>query len=182
MTTFGALASIAGPASGAPTITEFPLAPNVNPQGMAAGPDGKLWFVEQAGSKIGSITTNGTITEYPLAVSSAPVAITAGPDGNLWFTQTGKIGRITTAGVVTLFPLPSSGFPQAITPGPDGNLWFAENFRGAIGKITTSGVITQYSIPTRPGGGSSQPVGIAPASTATSGSPKPTRARTRSAG
>jgi streptogramin lyase len=161
LATVAALSNITvGHAGAIGSITEYPLAANTGPQGIASGPDNNLWFVENATSKVAKVTTAGVVTEYALAQYSAPVGITAGPDGNLWFTETNKIGKITTAGVVTLYTLPSGGFPQAITPGPDGNLWFAENFRGAIGKITTAGVITQYSIPTRPGGGSSQPIGI----------------------
>jgi streptogramin lyase len=39
-------------------ITEFPL-PNAlrYPAGIAASPDGALWFTEQGGNKIGRITT-----------------------------------------------------------------------------------------------------------------------------
>jgi hypothetical protein len=58
------------------------------PDGIAAGPDGALWFTEEDGNKIGRITTDGLITEYPLPTAkSFPVGITAGPDGALWFTD-----------------------------------------------------------------------------------------------
>src|SRR5262245_34348656 len=119
-------AATVGPAASATaattTITEYPLAANSAPQGMAAGADGNLWFVENTASKVGYITPKGAITEFALAPYSAPIAITAGPDGNLWFTETNKIGRVTPAGDITLFPLPSGGYPQGITAGPDGNL------------------------------------------------------------
>ena len=159
--TLAGLAVSAGPAASATAFTEYPLAANSAPQGMAAGPDGNLWFVENTASKVGYITPKGAVTEFALAQYSAPIAIAAGPDGNMWFTETNKIGRVTHAGEITLFALPSGGFPQGITAGPDGNLWFAENFRGAIGKVTPAGAFTMYSIPTRPGGASSQPIGIA---------------------
>src|SRR5690349_6307836 len=86
-------------------ITEFPV-PSGSPEFITAGPDGNLWFTEEAGV-IGRITTSGKITEFPI---STPVnmGITAGPDGNLWFAefQGNKLGRITTAGLVTgEFPL-----------------------------------------------------------------------------
>ena len=35
-------------------------------QGIAAGPDGALWFTESNGNKIGRITTAGVVTEYPI--------------------------------------------------------------------------------------------------------------------
>jgi virginiamycin B lyase len=67
------------------------------PQGLAVGPDGNVWFTEQIG-KIGRITPTGTISEFTIpTIDSIPGSIAAGPDGNLWFTENlqNKIGRIT---------------------------------------------------------------------------------------
>jgi virginiamycin B lyase len=92
-------------------ITEYPV-PTVNsdPAGIAAGPDGALWFTESI-NKIGRITTAGVITEYPMPTAgSSAYGIAAGPDGALWFTEywDNKIGRITTAGVITEYPMPTT--------------------------------------------------------------------------
>ena len=62
---------------------------NSRPLGIAAGPDGALWFTESAApGRIGRITTEGDITEYSngLLLISNPWFISAGPDGNMWFT------------------------------------------------------------------------------------------------
>ena len=49
----------------AQTITEFPVpTAESGPQGIAAGPDGALWFTEMEGGNVGRITTAGTITEF----------------------------------------------------------------------------------------------------------------------
>ncbi len=80
------------------TITEFPLPTGtILPVGIAAGPDGNLWFTEFGGT-IGRISPSGTITEFPLPSGSATRGIAAGPDGNLWFTESdgNNIGRITS--------------------------------------------------------------------------------------
>src|SRR6266849_5962704 len=72
------------------TITEFPVpTAGSNPGGITLGPDGKMWFTEQSGNKIGRITTSGVITEFGLTcpVFCGPAFITAGPDGNLWFAE-----------------------------------------------------------------------------------------------
>jgi virginiamycin B lyase len=119
--------------------------------GIASGPDGALWFVDDVGNSIGRITTAGAITEFPIpTATSGPVAITAGPDGALWFTEQGgnNIGRITTAGAITEFPIPTpTSFPNAIVAGPDGALWFTEQGGTNIGRITTSGGITEFPLP-----------------------------------
>jgi streptogramin lyase len=132
-------------------ITEFKFytsiagdAGNMNLWGITAGPDGNLWFVENAASSpvaaIGRITPAGIVTEFQqpsLIGYPYPISITTGPDGNLWFTESaGGIGRITPAGMITEFPLTSSGYPWNITAGPDGNLWFTDIYNlGSIGKV-----------------------------------------------
>src|SRR6185312_7486311 len=82
------------------TIADFPIGdPTVYAglSGIAAGPDGNIWFTEAASGKIGMINPSShAITEFVLhRVDSGPRAITAGPDGNLWFTEAiGQIGSI----------------------------------------------------------------------------------------
>ena len=50
--------------------------------GIAAGPDGNLWFSDVVGNRIGRISTAGTISEFPVpTANSQPLGITAGPDG-----------------------------------------------------------------------------------------------------
>jgi streptogramin lyase len=145
------------------TITEFTIpTPLSYPLGIAAGPDGNLWFTET--QKIGRITPAGVITEFPLSVlwsGSGPNKIAAGPDGNLWFTETdgSGIGKITTNGAIGEYGLPNDNSnPTGITTGPDGNVWFAESpcpggcnvafgppTGEVIGRITPSGTITEFT-------------------------------------
>src|SRR5437899_1436141 len=119
----------------------------LSPQGIAAGPDGALWFTNQD-SLIGRVSTSGVVTNYEGSGPIHPFDITAGPDGALWFTNRGNnsIGRITTAGAVSNYADPSISEPAAITTGPDGALWFTDGF-GSIGRITTAGAASSYSDP-----------------------------------
>ncbi len=136
--------------------TDFVVSPGraAYPQVITVGPDHNLWFTENGGLKIGTITPQGVITEYPIAGAQALCGITAGPDGNLWFTDefAGTIGHISVTGSnLVTYSLPGS-HPQGIVTGPDGKLWFVDNsvdlqhpqngFR--IGRIDTSGNITEY--------------------------------------
>ena len=147
----------------AQTFTEFPVpTAGAYPNAIAAGPDGNLWFTENAvGSPgIGRITPEGVIAEFRIPnAAPEPMGITAGPDGNLWFTEgafcggndcLGHIGRVTTSGSFTEFPVPQiygGVVPYGITTGPDGALWFTENTWDTIARITTSGAITEFLIP-----------------------------------
>jgi uncharacterized protein (TIGR03437 family) len=132
------------------------------PWGIAAGPDGNLWFTDYP-SSIGQIAPAGAVIEFPAGTSAAshPFGITAGPDGNLWFTEMAgnAIGSITTAGEVTEYStgLSANSNPYQIVAGPDGNLWFTEQSGNRIGSITTAGVITEYATLTP----KSNPYGIA---------------------
>lgn len=140
-------------------ITEYPLPDSYQePRGIAAGPEGTVWFTE-TGSHIGSegigrITASGTITEFPLPDGSVPYGITMGPDGNMWFTELfGRIAMITPSGTVTTFPARLQNEPLNIVSGPDGALWFTEDGivnggTGAIGRLTTSGDLSEYLLPT----------------------------------
>ena len=105
------------------TLAEFLIPPaSSRPGGIAAGPDGNLWFTDGNRATIGRITPSGTLTEFLLAPGSFPGGIAAGPDGNLWFTESSgnKIGRITPSGTLTEFLLDPGSRPSGIAAGPDG--------------------------------------------------------------
>ncbi len=154
------------PAAAAPGITEFSqgISPGSQPKGIAAGPDGNLWFTQPGKDRIGRITPDGEVTEFSAGITpgSSPRGITAGPDGNLWFTQPGKdrIGRITPDGEVTEFSAGITPRSQLanIAAGPDGNLWFTESIGDRIGRITPEGEVTEFSAGITAGG---YPDGIA---------------------
>jgi hypothetical protein len=148
------------------TVMEFSagITAASNPLGIAAGPDGNLWFTEQTGNRIGRITTTGTVTEFSAGTTakSGPSGIAKGPDGNLWFTELSgnRIGRITPGGTVTgefSAGITGSGM-RGIAAGPDGNLWFTEQTGPRIGRITPTGTVTEFSAGIKAG---STPTGIA---------------------
>jgi streptogramin lyase len=128
------------------------------PEGIAWGSDGALWFVNYGNNSIGRISTSGAITNYVSTAIDQPYEIAAGADGALWFTDNGgnNIGRITTTGTVSTYTLPTGEDPFAIAAGPDGNLWFTDLGLNSIGRITTAGVVTLF-----PNKGIDYPTGIA---------------------
>ena len=136
----------------AQTVVEFAIpSSGSQPNFITAGPDGNLWFLENAGNRVARITTGGVITEFaalPTAFSG-PTAIAAGPDGALWFAEFGHgaIGRISTAGALSEFIVPTAGSePSGIALGADGNLWFTELAFNKIGRITSGGTITEFRL------------------------------------
>jgi virginiamycin B lyase len=81
-------------------ITEFGVpTPGSQPDQLATGPDGAIWFSEQAptANRIGRITAAGRVREFRLRRrASYPSGVAAGRDGGVWFTEQGtnRIGRI----------------------------------------------------------------------------------------
>jgi virginiamycin B lyase len=132
-------------------FSEYPL-PGTRrfPHGIAAGPDGALWFTEFDGNRIGRIATDGAIREFALpAPARGPAEIALGPDGALWFTEFfgNRIGRLTPSGALQEFPVPTRGSqPVGIAAGRDRAVWFSE-FRGnAVGRVDPRGAIAEFRL------------------------------------
>jgi virginiamycin B lyase len=127
--------------------------PGSGPTTVAIAPDGKVWFTEGQGNRIGRINPDGSgyqgfALPHP---DSAPRIIALGADGNMWFSEHNgnRIGRITPQGVITSFPIPTTASqPRAIALGADGSIWFGEFAAGKIGRITPQGQITEFALPT----------------------------------
>lgn len=113
------------------------------PHGLNIGPDGNIWFCEEASgvSKIASVTPSGVFTEWALPVNtSQPFIVHRGADGAMWFTEvTGnQIGRLTLAGQITEYGIPTAASgPRGITLGPNGSMWFAEATGNKLGVLNT---------------------------------------------
>ncbi len=126
------------------------------PQGIVAGPEGKLWFTDTGATRaIGvfdpSSPEGERVEEFSEAAglpkSSRPRGIVAGSDDALWFTDTGgwpsTIGRIDpNTHMVEQFPINYQSVPggeasfsgkSGIVAGPDGDIWFTETKEGARG-------------------------------------------------
>jgi streptogramin lyase len=144
-------------------VTEYTQGLNSGsrPGHIAPGPDGSMWFTDDAcvgggTCAIGRISRTGQIQEFDRLAGDGniPDDIAMGPDGNMWFTENengGAIGRITPAGHITLFTQPhglnSGAYPTDIALGPDGNMWFTDQgyAYAAIGRITPAGQITEFN-------------------------------------
>ncbi|MFG2941324.1 hypothetical protein [Streptomyces sp. NPDC048282] len=68
-----------------------------DPAGIAAGPDGRVWFTDESGG-VGRVAAAGrsTVVRVPHGPDKAPFRLTTGPDRTVWFTELlgNAIGRI----------------------------------------------------------------------------------------
>jgi streptogramin lyase len=121
-------------------VSKVPLPDNAGPWGIAVGPDGNLWVIEQFANKVAKVTPAGVVSgEYNIPTANAGAwAIAAGPDGNLWFTERGanQVAVMTTTGWVIEFPVPTANSgPEGITVGPDGYIWFTEYYANKVARL-----------------------------------------------
>lgn len=113
--------------------TEF----TVPAYGVAASPDGSIWFTVRVGSpRVGRLTpATGAVTYFTLPPQSPSAllhSIAASSDGSIWFTgetasgTPGFLGRVTPQGSLTSIALtPAYDGPQNIIVGPDNAIWVA---------------------------------------------------------
>lgn len=145
-------------AVGAPTgaINEYSsgLGASAEPEAIAPGPEGNMWFIDAGSSLlIGRVTPSGGITEFSGVGGGHDLEdIATGPEGDLWFTDdltghSGGIWRSTPAGAISELAGDEANPGRAITAGPEGNMWFVASGGAAtaIGKVTPGGQITEYT-------------------------------------
>jgi len=145
-----------------PTFYEFSI-PTVNsdPNWIAAGPDGNMWFTEANANNIARITPAGVVTEFAVPTANAGLwGIISGSDGRLWFTETSssKIGAVTTGGTFTEYPtVNGDDGPLLLVDRLDGTIWATGSAGNDLDVVQTCcGSPNSVTIPTPNSG----PVGI----------------------
>ena len=140
------------------TVTNFTGTGISGPEGIAAGPDGALWFTNAGNDSIGRITTGGTVTNFTGTGISDPFGIAAGPDGALWFTncreQLDRADHDRRHG--HQLHRPRHQRPAGDRGGARRCAVVHQLRDNSIGRITTGGTVTNYTGP-----GISEPDGIA---------------------
>jgi virginiamycin B lyase len=128
---------------------------------IVAGPDGNLWFVNQAEPDfaIGRITPKGEIKEFAISGYPwlKPSGIAAGVNGNVYFGASGEnpkteeesvIGEITPAGETKIVKRLNFSEVFNLATGPEGSLWFTglhtePSKPNVIGRLTPAGVLEE---------------------------------------
>jgi streptogramin lyase len=141
------------------TVAEFGGLADAQPEGIAAGPGGDLFFAEFGSTspgRVGKITTGGTITESAQIPGPPQIqGITEGSDGRLWITEPFPfpgvlfLDAMDSSFGLTRYLIPLNAQLRAITSGSDGNLWIVDSSNSVIDKVSTvAGIfLNQYPIP-----------------------------------
>ena len=118
-------------------IREWSLERGANPNRIAVGPDGALWFTELGLNRIGRITTRGKLTEFP--VEGGPVGITAGRDGALYavLANSRELARVDLSGRVTgRWGLPGAVLALQVATGRGHDMWVTDSSGGHVYQVT----------------------------------------------
>jgi virginiamycin B lyase len=115
-----------------PSFSE--LAVNLEPRGITVGPDGALWFVEDAGRSVGRYQTAAGYVDRFTGVNQN--AIVTGTDGALWIADvfSDTIGHMTTGGAYSQFAgMPTDVNQMAVTS--EGSVWYTPFTSGPLNAL-----------------------------------------------
>lgn len=119
---------------------------------LTTGADGKIWFLEFGGTRIGRMNADGTQRVwFPVALGGAGTFssiydIKLGPDGNVWFSAPGgRIGKVTPSGTINAYTVSGGGSPTGLTSGPNNLMWFTNGSGygsgNGLGNADTNGTV-----------------------------------------
>jgi virginiamycin B lyase len=95
---------------------------DTDPEEIALGPDGDLWFNEAGPAQIGTIGVGGKFgRHYALRPPASASGLVFDQEGDAWMATYGGDLRLTPAGQETVYP--RSGEAEAVAVGPEGDIW-----------------------------------------------------------
>ena len=141
-------------------VTKFRLPGDKFPNGIAALPDGSVWFGEQNVPGLAHLYPNGSMVEYAWPISYSPSTTSIWGvvewNGRIWASDAlgSQIVGLdpSTATVYAVKLNEAAGFPYTITVGPDRALWFTELFTSKIGRIDAHCDLKEFAVPQNFGG------------------------------
>jgi virginiamycin B lyase len=144
-------------------ITEWEVPwPNTRPRDPAVAPDGRVWFVGQAGNYVASLDpSTGGFERVPLPEGARPHNVIVDPQGTPWYAGNGDrhIGRVDPATKeLKRFDLPEGvDDPHTMVWSADGKIWFTAQHAARIGRLDpASGEVRTVEVP----GDGPRPYGI----------------------
>jgi virginiamycin B lyase len=138
-------------------VTSFRLPLNALPLvpmlvGCAFGPDGRLYFSDQANKKtLAFDPASHRFSVYSVPAPNTGIAgLAFGEDGNAWIMITGDsaIQRMTVTGIfLPVIQLAAGRYPHGPSICPDGNIWIVEVNANRVARLSPSGGVTELVLP-----------------------------------
>lgn len=135
-----------GTASVAPALTEWTVPwERSRPRDPYVAPDGRVWFVGQAGNYIAVLEpASGRFRRFEIDSGTQPHNLVIDRRGMVWYAgnRNGMIGKLDPAtGRITRYPMPDPAVrdPHTLALSPSGqHLWFTAQGAGFVGRLDVS--------------------------------------------
>jgi len=148
------------PAADAPVVQEWKVDYGGRPRDPYVGPDGKVWFVGQAGNYIASFDPrNAAFRRYEIEDGTFPHTLIVDGDGAVWYAGNlnARIGRLDPkTGAVKIFPTGEARDPHTMAFDGRGHIWFTSQAANRVGRLDMKTgevrLVTPHDSPGRPYG------------------------------
>lgn len=135
-------------------MSEWPVEWEGRPRDPYVAPDGKVWFVGQAGNYIANFDPQSeNFRRFEIPEGTHPHNLIVDGQGVVWYAgnRNATIGRLDPAtGESKAYPMPDPGArdPHTLTETGDGNIWFTVQGGNYIGRLNkASGKVDLVSVP-----------------------------------
>ncbi len=125
-------------------ITEWTVPwEKTRPRDPYVAPDGRVWFVGQAGNYIAVLDPNsGQFKRFEIDAGTHPHNLIVDRQGMVWYAgnRNGMIGKLDPAtGKITRYPMPDPAArdPHTLVFDPTGNIWFTAQQSNYVGRLDT---------------------------------------------
>lgn len=143
-----------------PTLKEWDVAWGGRTRDPSVAPDGKVWFVGQAGNYVAWFDPGtGAFRRFEIEDDTNPHTVVVDAQGFAWYAgnRNARIGRIDPeSGAVTIFPTGEARDPHTMVFDDHGHIWFTSQHANRVGRLnmeTGEYVLVQpYETPARPYG------------------------------
>ncbi len=160
LTLLPAFAQTALPAGDAPALQEWKVEYGGRSLDPYVAPDGKVWFVGQAGNYIATFdAATESFRRYEIEDDTNPHNLIVDELGFVWYAgnRNGRIGRLDpNSGKAKIFMTGEARDPHTMVFDGKGNIWFTSQQSNRIGRLNMATgkhvLVTPHESPARPYG------------------------------
>jgi virginiamycin B lyase len=153
-------ASAETPARASPVVQEWKVEWGGRPRDPYVGPDGKVWFVGQAGNYVAHFDPKTeAFRRFEIEDDTNPHTVIVDPDGYAWYAgnRNGRIGRIDPkTGKAKIYMTGEARDPHTMVFDGAGHIWFTSQQSNRIGRLDMKTgkheLATAHDSPARPYG------------------------------
>lgn len=147
-------------AADAPTLQEWKVDWGGRSRDPCVGPDGKVWFVGQAGNYIAYFDpANETFRRYEIEDGTNPHSLIVDDQGFVWYAgnRNGRIGKLDPkSGIAAIHLTGEARDPHTLVFDGKGHIWFTSQQSNRVGRLDMKTgdyvLVTPYPSPSRPYG------------------------------